>query len=85
MNLSLRFWLIVSFFIVTIISLTTLLLFITNQNRIDNLEEYINTLQRTRIALLETNRIKEDIFISELINPNFHEKKKSSQELRLDD
>lgn len=84
MNSSLRFWLIFSFTIVIFITITTLFIFISNQRSIDKLEASIDILQNTRIALLETNRIKEDIFISELINPDFYENEYSLQERKLD-
>lgn len=83
MNTSLRFWLIISFSLIVSIFLGVFFVFINAQNETEKLESYIYTLQNTRIALLETNKIKEDIFISELINPNFYEHSSSLQERKL--
>jgi serine phosphatase RsbU (regulator of sigma subunit) len=84
MNYSLRSWLTISFTTVILISLTILLIFIKNQHSIDSLDSDRDTLQRTRIVLLETNRIKEDLFLSELINSRFYEQNPSPQEKKLD-
>lgn len=84
MNYSLRSWLTVSFTIVILISLTILLIFVRNQYSINKLDEHRDALQRTRILLLETNQIKEDLFLSELINPEFYEQNPSPQERKLD-
>lgn len=83
MNISLRFWLILSFSTIVFIFLIVFFIFINSQVETEKLESYIYTLQNTRIALLETNKIKEDIFISELINPRFYEQNNSLQERKL--
>ena len=75
MNLSLRFWLIFSFSLIFSICLLALLLSIYNQNQINKIELRIQQIQDVRITFLETNKLKEDIFIGDLINPQFYELK----------
>jgi len=83
MNFSLRFWLTFSFSAVIVVCLMALILSIKTQNETNELELYIQQLLNARIKLLETNKLKEDIFISELINPTFYEQKNSLPERKF--
>lgn len=75
MNLSLRFWLILSFSLIFVICLSALLLSFYNQQQLYKIETHLQQIQNLRIAFLETNKLKEDVFIGDLITPQFYELK----------
>lgn len=83
MSYSLRTWLIVSFTSIIFFCSLVFAFFLQTQNQINEIESFVTLLQNCRIQLLETNKIKEDIFISELINPQFYELENSIQERKL--
>jgi serine phosphatase RsbU (regulator of sigma subunit) len=83
MNYSLRSWLIISFTFIIIFCSIVFVVFLQTQNKTNQIDDLITLLQNSRILLLETNKIKEDIFLSELINPNFYTSEHSMQERKL--
>jgi serine phosphatase RsbU (regulator of sigma subunit) len=62
---SLRFWLISSFGAVLFICLIAVFLFINSIKKSRTLEDYHSVLKTTRILLLESNKLKEDILIGD--------------------
>lgn len=83
MSYSLRSWLVVSFASIIAFCAFVFVFFLHTQKKTNQIESFITLLQNSRILLLETNKIKEDIFISELINPEFYESENSTQERKL--
>jgi serine phosphatase RsbU (regulator of sigma subunit) len=69
---SFRFWLISAFSTVLLICLIAIGLFISSLNTSKKLEEYHSVLKTTRILLLETNNLKEDIFLREASDSGFY-------------
>jgi serine phosphatase RsbU (regulator of sigma subunit) len=80
---SLRFWLIASFSIVLIICLVAIFLFVNALNQSKQIETYHSYLKTTRILLLETNKLKEDILISDLKDSSFYNSNNSDAEIRF--
>ena len=69
---SLRFWLISSFSVVLFICLIAIWLFIRSINTSKELEDYHSILKTTRILLLETNNLKEDILVRDFNDSGFY-------------
>lgn len=72
MTSSLRLWLISSFSTVLLICLIAIWLFINSINTSKRLEDYHSVLKTTRILLLETNKLKEDILVGDLRDTGFY-------------
>lgn len=81
---SLRFWLISSFSAILLIYLGAAWLFTNSLNKSKTLEDYHSDLKITRILLLETNKLKEDLLIGDLSETNFYTKKFSDPEQQLE-
>src|SRR5262249_10407415 len=69
---SLRFWLISSFSAVLLICLVAIWLFVNAMNNAQKLEDYHSNLKTTRILLLETNKLKEDILLGDFNEHGFY-------------
>jgi len=82
---SLRFWLISSFGAILLICLIAIFLFINSINKSQKLEEYHSNLKTTRILLLETNKLKEDILIGDFNDSAFYSSAFSGPEKRFID
>lgn len=80
---SLRFWLISSFGVVLLICLIAIFLFINSINKSQKLEDYHSNLKTTRILLLETNKLKEDILIGDLNDSTFYNNAFSAPEKKF--
>lgn len=83
MTTSLRLWLISSFSIVLLICLIAIWLFVNSIESSKKLEDYHSVLKTTRILLLETNKLKEDILIGDLRDTNFYVQKVSYPEKKF--
>jgi len=71
MIISLRFWLVSSFAAVLLICCAGIFLFLNYTEKSKNIEDYHSNLKTTRILLLESNKLKEDIFFGENNDDNF--------------
>ena len=80
---SLRFWLICSFSAVLLICLIAIFLFINSINTSKKLEDYHSNLKTTRILLLETNKLKEDILIGDFNDSTFYSEAFSAPEKKF--
>lgn len=82
---SLRLWLVSSFSTVLLISLIAIWLFINSINTSKKLEDYHSVLKTTRILLLETNKLKEDILVGDLNDTGFFHSQVSYSEKKFRD
>ncbi|PBQ34163.1 hypothetical protein CNR22_21115 [Sphingobacteriaceae bacterium] len=82
---SLRFWLICSFSAILLICLIAIFLFINSINTSKKLEDYHSNLKTTRILLLETNKLKEDILIGDFNDSTFYSEAFSAPEKKFSD
>lgn len=80
---SFRFWLISAFSTVLLICLVAIWLFINSLNTSKKLEDYHSVLKTTRIQLLETNNLKEDIFLRDVSDSGFYAGSASSPEQKF--
>ena len=80
---SLRFWLIAAFSAILLIFLAATYLFINSINQSKKIEEYHSNLKTTRILLLETNKLKEDILIGDFNKNGFYASGTSTLELEF--
>lgn len=80
---SLRFWLIASFSVVLLICLLAIGLFVNSINKSKKIEEYHSNLKTTRILLLETNKLKEDILIGDFNETGFYTSSSSAPEIKF--
>lgn len=80
---SLRFWLIASFSVVLLICLLAIALFINSINKSKKIEEYHSNLKTTRILLLETNKLKEDILVGDFNETGFYTSSISDPEIKF--
>src|SRR6218665_1639810 len=69
---SFRFWLISAFSTLLLICLIAICLFISSLNTSKKLEDYHSQLKNTRMLLLETNNLKEDIFLGDVNDSGFY-------------
>ena len=80
---SLRFWLISSFTAILLICLIAIFLFLNGLKNSKKIENYYSDLKTTRILLLETNKLKEDILIGDFNDSSFYNGKNSHPEKRF--
>ena len=80
---SLRFWLISSFTAILLICLIAIFLFLNSLKNSKKIENYYSNLKTTRILLLETNKLKEDILIGDFNDSSFYTGKNSHPEIRF--
>ena len=71
MIISLRLWLVSSFAAVLLLCFSGIFLFLNYVNKSKSIEDYHSNLKTARILLLESNQLKEDIFIGENNNDEF--------------
>ncbi len=69
---SIRSWLIFSFTVILLICSVAVLLFVTSYNKSRKLEDYLFNLKTTRILLLQTNKVKEDILLGDYNETGFY-------------
>lgn len=80
---SLRIWLISSFSAILLICTIAIWLFANAINTSKKLEEYYFNLKNTRILLLETNRLKENILLEEFNDSSFYNRTISTPEKKI--
>lgn len=85
MRTSLRFWLISAFGAILSICLMTIFLFINAVNKSKKFEDYHSNLKTTRILLLETNKLKEDILIGNFNDSVFYSPASSGTEEKFEE
>ena len=83
MTASLRFWLVSSFGAILLICLVAVFLVISALNHSKELEDYHANLKTTRILLLETNKLKESIFLEAYNDSTFYTSTESQKEKKF--
>ena len=78
-----RFWLISSFGAILLICIFSIIYFSNSITTYHQLVDYHANLKTARILLLETNKLKEDVFIGTQTDSNFFTSEKSWQELKF--